>query len=292
MRVRSIRYVKTLVPLPSPGMCAVVARDRNAQDRDMPSWEHEMHRDGSRCIRDANALLRQHGAIRTGAGSLHSAGERALGHGYGCAAVFDKDAPSSKLALAELQQERIRTSLKKYAVWRTKSEADAEDLLADGVECVLDPDRKPWDPAKGSFFRHMRLVMDGIAIEQARGGHRRFEVLDEGIAFDQRTVDPKPPADEALHAERKLAWLRHLGTVLMGRLRGKDPVALKVFEVACEGVEEPQEQARRIGCPVDDVYESLRRLRYHGAKVRDEEEQAEAERMKRAREEARKGGRS
>lgn len=251
-----------------------------------------MHRDGSPCIRDANAILPQHEAIRAGTGTLHSAGERALRHGYGCAAVFDKNAPSSKLALAELQQERVRTNLKRYAMWRSKSEVDAEDLLADGIECVCDPDRKPWDPAKGSFFRHMRLVMDRIAIERARGGHRRFEVLDEGITFDQGTVDPKPPADEALHAERNLAWLRHLGTVLMGRLRGKDPVALKVFEVACEGVEEPQEQAKRMGCPVEDVYEALRRLRYNGAKVRAEEEQAEAERMKRAREEARKGGRS
>jgi DNA-directed RNA polymerase specialized sigma24 family protein len=258
----------------------------------MSRWEREIHRDGSRCIRDANALLPQEGAIRTGTGSLHSTGELTLHRRYGCTAVFDGNAPSSKLALAELQQERVRTSLKKYAVWRTGSEVDAEDLLADGIECVCDPDRKPWDPAKGSFFRHMRLVMDGIAIEQARGGHRRFEVPDVGITFDQGTVDPKPLADEALHAERDLAWLRHLGTVLMGRLREKDPIARKVFEVACEGVEEPQEQARRIGCPVEGVYEALRRLRYHGAKVRAEEDQAEAERMKRAREEARKGGRS
>ena len=204
------------------------------------------------------------------------------------AAVFDPEAPSSKLALAELHKKATRESLHKYAVWRTDSEADAEDLLADAIEWTCDPDRKPWDPAKGSFFRHMRLVMDRIAFNDARRGAGRFERADEGITFGEGTLDPHPLPDEALHEGRKLAWLRRMGSVLLERLQRKDPLAAKVFQVACEGVEDPQEQAERIGCPIEDVYEALRRMRYRGATIRTQDEQAEAERMKRARSEPKK----
>jgi DNA-directed RNA polymerase specialized sigma24 family protein len=202
--------------------------------------------------------------------------------------VFDPDAPSSKLALAELRNEAVRKNLHKYAVWRTESEADAEDLLADAIEWTCDPNRRPWDPSKGSFFRHMRLVMDRIAFNDARRGAGRFEVPDEGITFDQGTFDRQPLPDEAVHEGRKLAWLRRMGSVLLERLQRKDPLAAKVFQAACEGAEEPQEQAERIGCPIDDVYEALRRMRYHGARIRTEHDQADAERMKRARSEVKK----
>jgi DNA-directed RNA polymerase specialized sigma24 family protein len=197
--------------------------------------------------------------------------------------VFDPNAPSSKLALAELGDKALREKLLKYGVWRTDSEADAEDLLANAIECVCDPDRRPWDPAKGTFFRHMRAVMDRIAIHATRRGAGRFEVADEGITFGEGTVDRQPLADEALHQGRKLAWLRRMGTVLLERLDRKDPLAAKVFRAAFEGVEEPQEQAERIGCPIEDVYEALRRIRYRAAKIRAEDEQAQAERMKQAR---------
>ena len=67
--------------------------------------------------------------------------------------------------------------LRRYALWRTGSKADADDLLADAIECVGDPDRRPWDPTQITFFRHMRRVMDGLAIELARSGRARFEVI-------------------------------------------------------------------------------------------------------------------
>ena len=43
--------------------------------------------------------------------------------------------------------------------------------------------------------------------------------------------------------------------------------------------DEPEEYAEALGVPVADIYEALRRLRYHGAKVRDEWEAQEAQRM-------------
>jgi DNA-directed RNA polymerase specialized sigma24 family protein len=198
--------------------------------------------------------------------------------------VFDPNAPSSKRVLTELQNPQVRRSLLRYAAWRTDSQADAEDLLADAIERVCDPDRKPWDPTKASLFRHIRLVTDDIATVRARSGRARFEVVDSKLAHDATTGEPAPLPDEALHEHRQLAWLRRLGRILLGQVEGKDPIAASVLRAAQDGIEEPAEQAAAIGCRVEEVYEALRRLKYRGARIKAGAEQADAQRMKETRE--------
>jgi DNA-directed RNA polymerase specialized sigma24 family protein len=209
-------------------------------------------------------------------------------HRVSSRAVFDPNSPSSKRIFAELQNPQVRSSLLRYAAWRTDSQADAEDLLADAIERVCDPDRKPWDPAKASFFRHIRLVMDDIATVRARGGRARFEVVDSKLAHDEAMGDRAPLPDGALHEHRQLAWLRRLESILLGQVEGKDPIAASLLRAAQDGIEEPAEQAATIGCRVEEVYEALRRLKYRGARIKAEEEQAEAQRMKETRERTKK----
>jgi DNA-directed RNA polymerase specialized sigma24 family protein len=50
--------------------------------------------------------------------------------------VFDRNAASTVLAIAELSKKELYDKLLEYALWRTSSTADAEDLLADAIECV------------------------------------------------------------------------------------------------------------------------------------------------------------
>jgi CheW-like domain len=57
--------------------------------------------------------------------------------------VFDRNAPSTKGAIAEIHDKEVYDKLRKHAPWRTGSKADAKDLLADAIECVGDPDRRP-----------------------------------------------------------------------------------------------------------------------------------------------------
>jgi hypothetical protein len=58
--------------------------------------------------------------------------------------MYDRDAPYSKRALAELEKPRVRGSLVQIAQWSTQSEADAEDLVSDALILVLDPEESPW----------------------------------------------------------------------------------------------------------------------------------------------------
>jgi hypothetical protein len=58
--------------------------------------------------------------------------------------VFDRNAPSTKRAVTELLNKDVHERLFTYALWRMASDDAAKDLLADAIECVGDPRRKPW----------------------------------------------------------------------------------------------------------------------------------------------------
>lgn len=210
---------------------------------------------------------------------------------YLAARLFDKDAPSTRLVFAELAKKGVREDLLRYAKWRTRDDDEAEDLVADALVVVCDPDRnKTWDPAKRSFFRHMRRIMDDLAIEAERGGEGRFEINETTLIG--KTGDPEafPDArdeqiegpDDQVAGSREMAWLRELGAILLERMREHgDEKAIAVYHAACIH-EEPSEQAQHLGVPVAEVYEAHRRLRHNGLQVKAEWHKAEALRMEQA----------
>jgi DNA-directed RNA polymerase specialized sigma24 family protein len=204
--------------------------------------------------------------------------------------VFDREAPSSKRARAELEKRDVREQIHKYAAWRSRSPNDAGDIVSDALVRVLDPAGKPWDPAKRTFYRHMRFAIDDIVVERARGGRARFEIVDGGPG--EAALFEGARADDELQDHREIAWLRHLGQRLLAQLGGRDDLAERVFHLAATGIEEPADQAQELGCSVDAIYEATRRLKYHGARAKAEEEAADADRMKSVRERARKAERT
>jgi DNA-directed RNA polymerase specialized sigma24 family protein len=194
--------------------------------------------------------------------------------------VYDPKAPSSLLALAEYRKVDNTRHLLRYATWWTRNEASAHDLLADAMERVLDPEDRPWDPARGSFRRHIRMLMGVAAIEEKRVGFGRYVVVDSEHEALERTIEPVPPPDVLLHRKQKLEWMREMWPALVARLKGTDTLPLQIYELACEGrQDEPEEFAEALGVPVAEVYEAMRRLRFHAAKVRAEWDKREKLRM-------------
>jgi DNA-directed RNA polymerase specialized sigma24 family protein len=57
--------------------------------------------------------------------------------------VYDAKAPSSKRVVAELNRPEVRAHVYRLALWSTHSEGDAEDLVQDALERVLDPEDAP-----------------------------------------------------------------------------------------------------------------------------------------------------
>jgi hypothetical protein len=192
--------------------------------------------------------------------------------------VIDFQAPSSKRALEALGDGPSKALLLKFAVWCTGSEVDAEDLFAETRDCLCDPeDGRPWDPARGSFLTHARMVMRDLGRRGRRSARARREVLDGRLATDETTADPRDPPDEALHGARELDRDRRLGGLLRQRLRG---TALHVFDRRCEGHDDGAEMARLCRCTIEQIYEANRTIAYQASRILAEERKTEAHKMK------------
>jgi DNA-directed RNA polymerase specialized sigma24 family protein len=185
--------------------------------------------------------------------------------------VFNPDAPSSKRALEEFKRDGVRIRAIQYAHRRTRSAADAEDLVQAALERVFDPDGSPWDPDGGkTFFAHMLSVINGLHMNRVRAAQRRREVIDSALVEEAAPATDVLPADEALESHEALVRLRRLGEKLRERLKG-DVLALEVLDLAIDGYEQPAAQAAQLGCPLTTVREANRRLKYQAARLLEEE---------------------
>jgi DNA-directed RNA polymerase specialized sigma24 family protein len=145
--------------------------------------------------------------------------------------VYDPNAPSSQEVVALLKTQRVQRVLHKIAKWCTKSEADAEDLTADALACVIDSDDSPWIPAKGTFLTHMTFVMRHIWDQQMRSGRAKHEIAVEDVTRDKMTLSREPRADDELHRHRTLDVERKLAVQLLAEIGGEHPIAKRCILV-------------------------------------------------------------
>jgi hypothetical protein len=196
--------------------------------------------------------------------------------------MFDPTAETSVRALAELAKPKLRELLVRIAKLSTHSEADAEDLVAETLEVVLDPEGDPW--VKGSFVTHMMYAMRHQWAERMKTWAARNVAADPTITRDENTVTTEPPADEQLHDRRTFHELRSLGAQLLLEIGPKHPIAKRSFELGAQGIEDPEEQAKIIRCEVEEIYRAQDILKRHAKRIRDEHDQAEERRMRELRE--------
>jgi DNA-directed RNA polymerase specialized sigma24 family protein len=199
--------------------------------------------------------------------------------------VYDRNAPSVKRVVAKLEDPEVRAGLTRLSVQITGSPADADDLAADALERVIDPDDSPWE--KRTFLTHMKFVMRQVWDQQRRAVRFEREIPDEDVTRGKKGVGREPPADEELDRRREVAIFRELAASMLGEIGDKHPLARQCFELGCKGTDEPAEQAQILGCTVDQVYKALEILRYHGRRIRQEWDLAEEKRMSELRAKAR-----
>ena len=196
------------------------------------------------------------------------------------APVIDFHASSSERAVAELRKDDVRAHLVRFAAWRCASVDGANDLVADAMLLVCDPERKPWDPAKGSFARHVRLVIEDLVVERARTGPGRFESPEDGLPEQESTPDGARSPEDALRSERELEWMRELAERTLGRTERTYPHARAIFGRLSQGFDRPSEWVHEIGCPLEQAYATIEALKRHGRQVRADWERSERARMR------------
>src|SRR5579884_1714031 len=192
----------------------------------------------------------------------------------------DQGGSATERAIAELKKPGVAFKLLKFARWRTESDADAKDLLQSALAKVFDPKDSPWDPdGTASFFMHVGSIVNGLAANARRSWHARHEVPDPSLANDG-AVDGAPTADHLLDEQRGMAWRRRMGALLIAALEKDDPEAAKVLRVAVEqGFDSHEELAGKAGCTPGQLHDALRRIKYHAARLLEQERKAELQRM-------------
>jgi len=181
--------------------------------------------------------------------------------------VFDADAPSSKLAMEQFGQNVVRARLLKIAICRTPSRADAEDLMAAALMRILDPDDRPWNPARGAFVGHFALVMRQTWDEDRRRVAHERTVSEADLDTPIEPASSDPPADEE-HVRRITfaGWMAALDDVL-AEIGDKHPRARQLVDVSLQGFDEVADQARLMGCTVREVQSARKILEYHAPKA-------------------------
>jgi DNA-directed RNA polymerase specialized sigma24 family protein len=194
-------------------------------------------------------------------------------------AVLDADASSSLRVLVELERPTLRQRLHRIALWSTGSDAAAEDLVADALVRVLDPDDVPWIPEKGTFLAHMTFVMRQVWDRVMRKASAKREILHDGLAQDETFPSPAPSADDELDLRRALAIRRSLLDDVVAAIEHDHPLARPICELGAQGVEEPAEQALILDCPVQAIYDAFVILKRHARRAFDERDRTERRRM-------------
>jgi DNA-directed RNA polymerase specialized sigma24 family protein len=200
--------------------------------------------------------------------------------------MYDPKSPASQRVIAKLEQPGTWWRLVQLAFWSTKDASRAEDLVADTLIRVMDPDDLPWIEKERPFLSHMSFSFRHVWNDQLRR-HSAQEVPEDGLAVDDKTLSKEPPVDEELDRRRMLATFDELGEKLLAAAGEIDATTKACMELAMQGLS-PEEQAAKLGCDISKVYEAQHFRRRHAARLRDEWNASELERMRALRDRAKR----
>jgi DNA-directed RNA polymerase specialized sigma24 family protein len=193
--------------------------------------------------------------------------------------VAEGDSFLSQCVAEELQMPLVMRRLLAFARRRTHSEAGAEDLLADAVQRVIDPDDVPWVTGQGLFWHHMTNVIRQQWDRHLRKPMVQLEIIATDLAHDETARSREPDAEEELERLRTLALWRSIVARTVEEVGDKHPRVRQILDLTTQGIDEPAEQARALGCDVEEIYRALQILRYHAHRLLEARDQAEEQRM-------------
>jgi DNA-directed RNA polymerase specialized sigma24 family protein len=135
---------------------------------------------------------------------------------------------------------------------------EGEDLAAEALRQLYDPEFKDWDPTKQSIEDFLGSTINGLVQNRRR---RKAPQLLEGAEDLEAVAGQSSAASPAEVVERKLD-----GREAMNRLLESikdDPLVTEIVMLQLDGVEDPKIQAERFGRPRKDIYNARRRLETH-----------------------------
>jgi hypothetical protein len=193
--------------------------------------------------------------------------------------MSDFNAPSSKPAVAQMQDEDVRGHLDKFAIWQCQSEDDAKDLVANAFMLVCDPkgygrrrsatnDRGASLAATGDELTHISGIARAQRVAQPCGDQRDMRVANiartspsakfahfpgdrverRDHAVLQRPRKRRLPRDPSPDLRESRAWHEHIPAVQRGELEDRPDCAVVAFQ-SNERARIEHDAAQRRRCP-------------------------------------------
>jgi DNA-directed RNA polymerase specialized sigma24 family protein len=164
----------------------------------------------------------------------------------------------------------VAKKLVAYAIKKTREIAHARDAAQEAVARMLQGRGfHGWDPAGKSLLHHLVDVVDTlVAASERRRAATKLETPIAGDAGDDYNPDSDRHPDSRPHVEQPVASVEEtqrelrLAAEVVMRV-DKDPVILRMLELEQEGIHDTAEQARRLGCTVNDLHRGRDRLARH-----------------------------
>jgi hypothetical protein len=177
------------------------------------------------------------------------------------------EAPAPRPPLAETDLDRllraqdwgdIRARLIAIACSWTRSRDEAEELADAVIIDCCDPLAAPWQPsAQPDLLLHAMSVMRSRLSAERKKKRVRADARNVGTLVE--LAPRSPDAAELLEdAERRERDDRILGAARR-RLSDSDRV---LFDLTCEGIDKPADQARRLVRPIQDIRRARERIKY------------------------------
>ena len=171
--------------------------------------------------------------------------------------------PSSPLqaALARVDLGRVHAQIVAYAISRLRSRDAGEELAQRVLVEAIDPDGRPWDPAREpDLARHLVGRVNSAILND----YKKARVRSDPRAHD--TIErlgpqPMPRPDELLDARRRSERDARCIEATRASFEAEgDTLALRVLGEYASEVTGAAEQARALGADVREVYEARRRI--------------------------------
>lgn len=144
----------------------------------------------------------------------------------------------------------------RFALYLTHEKTRAEELAADALAAVLDPDRSPWRPDGDlTLSQHVTRLVRALLKDGARKKRRREDPVVAATAREPMHASMPRPDARVRAAEHESR-----GAARMAEVRAKlDPLAQRVLDLLGQGMSR-KEQALKLEVDVREVYRAYERI--------------------------------
>jgi DNA-directed RNA polymerase specialized sigma24 family protein len=158
---------------------------------------------------------------------------------------------------------RSRAVAYRVAYWFTRSPHEAQEVAQEACAAVIDPERRPWDPARHpNFTTYLCRVVKSIALNRATSARDHYE-REAGVAYAVAQGDAAPSAEDSLleyaRERRTRERQERLFAALIDEL-SDDPLARRLALLSRDGIDRPADQARAEQRPIEEIRAARKRV--------------------------------